>query len=250
MVALAAGLGSLTVTGEPVTVRYPEGLVHGFLSLHTLDGAQIASGDLLQVARGTVVTSELIFHFKDGSVHRETAVFSQRGQFRLVRDHLVQSGPSFPRSIDMSIDAASGRAHVQSTDDRHEAKTFDETLELPPDLANGLIPVLLKNVKTAALPKTLSLVVATPKPRLVRLALAVAGREAFRTGAEKREAEHFVLKVDIGGFEGWLAPLVGKQPPDSHVWILEGSAPAFVRAEQPFYMGGPLWRIDLTSPTW
>jgi hypothetical protein len=61
---------------------------------------------------------------------------------------------------------------------------------------------------------------------------------------------HYVLKVDIGGIKGVVAPLVGKQPPDSHVWILGGDAPAFVRSEQPLYNGGPLWRIELTSPVW
>lgn len=108
---------------------------------------------------------------------------------------------------------------------------------LPDDLSNGLIPVLLKNAPLNRLPRAFSLLVATPKPRLVRLAVATAGREAFTTEHKRREAEHFVLKVDIGGVAGWLAPLLGKQPPDSHVWILEGKAPAFVRAEQPFYHG-------------
>jgi hypothetical protein len=150
----------------------------------------------------------------------------------------------------MSIDGASGRVKVRYADDHGEQKDADEHLDLPPDLANGLIPILLKNVNPGAPPKTLSLVVATPKPRLVRLAIASAGREAFRTGIQNRHANHFVLKVDLGGVAGWLAPIVGKQPPDSHVWILEGKAPAFIRAEQPFYAGGPLWRIDLVSPSW
>ena len=57
-------------------------------------------------------------------------------------------------------------------------------------------------------------------------------------------------KVDIGGLSGLLAPLLGKQPPDSHVWILGGEAPAFVKAEQPLYLGGPVWRIELVSPVW
>ena len=70
-----------------------------------------------------------------------------------------------------------------------------------------------------------------------------------RAGGASRPATHFVLKVEIGGLAGWLAPLVGKKPPDSHVWILEGQAPAFVASEQPLYLGGPLWRIEVTSPT-
>ena len=51
-----------------------------------------------------------MFRFKDGSRHDETAVFSERQQFRLVRDHLIQKGRSFPRPIDMTIDVARGRS--------------------------------------------------------------------------------------------------------------------------------------------
>ena len=65
-----------------------------------------------------------------------------------------------------------------------------------------------------------------------------------------RRATHYVVKAEIGGLAGLLAPLVGKQPPDTHVWILEGPAPAFVKSEGPLFYGGPLWRIELTSPVW
>jgi len=65
-----------------------------------------------------------------------------------------------------------------------------------------------------------------------------------------REAIHYVLKVDIGGFMGFFAGLAGKQPPDSHVWILDGDAPAFIGAEEPLYVHGPLWRIHLVGPSW
>lgn len=123
-------------------------------------------------------------------------------------------------------------------------------MELQPDLANGLILTLLKNVSPDAPPKSLSFVAATPKPRLVKLDVSVTGRERFSTGATGRAATHYVLKVDIGGLSGVLAPLLGKQPPDSHVWILGGESPAFVRSEQPLYVGGPVWRIELVSPVW
>jgi len=42
-----------------------------------------------------------------------------------------------------------------------------------------------------------------------------------------------------------LAPLIGKQPPDMHVWILPGTAPAFVQWEGPLYQGGPIWRAEV-----
>jgi hypothetical protein len=110
LAVLTAGLllGGVPLGAEPVTVRHQEGVVHGFLALRTLDGSTIAAGDLLQTSRGTRVTSRLVFHFRDGSLHDETAVFSQRGTFRLISDHLTQSGPSFPHPLDMTIDAASG----------------------------------------------------------------------------------------------------------------------------------------------
>src|SRR4029077_3016491 len=87
-----AVLAPAHLLGEPVSVRFTEGIVHGFLSLRTLDGAVLANGDLIQTAHGDRVTARLTFRFKDGSIHDETAVFSQRQVFRLVSDHLVQKG--------------------------------------------------------------------------------------------------------------------------------------------------------------
>ena len=33
--------------------------------------------------------------------------------------------------------------------------------------------------------------------------------------------------MELGGIAGIVAPIIGKQPPDLHVWILGGDAPAF-----------------------
>jgi hypothetical protein len=123
-------------------------------------------------------------------------------------------------------------------------------MNLPLDLANGILITLLKNVRRDALPPSVSFVVATPKPRLVKLTITVAGTEPFLIAGSARRATRYVLKVDIGGVAGVVAPLVGKQPPDLHVWILEGEAPAFVRSQAPMFMGGPIWRTELVSPVW
>lgn len=248
LAAVGIMLAPVFLRAEPVPVRHTEGVVHGFLSLRTLEGAPIADGDLIQSARGARVTSRLTFRFKDGSLHEETAVFSQRGHFRLITDHLTQKGPAFPRPIDMTIDTASGRVVVRYTDDDGKEQRDVEQLEMPSDLSNGLILTVLKNVSPQEHPKSLSFVAATPKPRLVKLEIASDGTERFSTGGTARDAERYVLKVDIGGLTGLLAPLVGKQPHDSRVWILSGEAPAFVRAEQPLYANGPVWRIELMSP--
>lgn len=250
LVTIALLLVSHASSGDQVSVRHTEALVHGFLILRTLDGSAIADGDLFQTARGNRVTSRLVFHFKDGSLHDETAVFAQRQQFRLVSDHLVQKGPSFPQPLDMTIDALKGQVEVRYSDDHGQSKVEAERLSLPPDVANGMILTALKNVRPDAPPKSLAFVAATPKPRLVKLAISAAGEESFSTGGAARKAMHYVLKVDIGGIAGVVAPLIGKQPPDSHVWILGGEAPAFVKSEQPLYNGGPVWRIELVSPVW
>jgi hypothetical protein len=248
--AAAVWLRTGVASAEPVVVRHVEGLVHGFLSLRSPEGDVLANGDLIQDSRDDRVTSHLLFHFKDGSLHDETAVFSQRGHFQLISYHLVQKGPAFERPLDMMIDCPTGHVTVDYKTEHGEEKVEDEHMDLPGDLANGLIPVLLKNVQPDALPSGLSFVAATPKPRLVKIAVAVAGSEPFSIAGSARKATHYVLKVDIGGIAGFIAPLVGKQPPDSHVWILEGEAPAFVRSQAPMFMGGPVWQTDLVSPVW
>lgn len=250
LLASIALLSSSALLAEQVAVRQTEGLVHGFLALRAQSGATLADGELLQVARGYRVTSRLVFRFKDGSLRDETAIFSQRGQFRLISDHLVQRGPSFPQPLEMLIDCATGRVTVHYTEEDGEQKVVDEHMDLPADLANGLILTLLKNVRANRPPASLSMVATTPKPRLVKLALSVAGEDRFTTGGTARKATHYAVKVEIGGVAGLIAPLVGKQPPDSHVWILGGEAPAFVKSEGPMFLDGPIWRIELVSPVW
>ena len=250
--AVLPALALILATGpaaDLVKVRHAEGLVHGFLVLRDTSDRAIARGELLQTARGTQVTSQLTFHFNDGSFYDDTAVFSQRTSFRLIRDRLRQRGPSFPHAIDMTIAAASGKVSVKYTDDGEE-KTADKTMTLPPDLANGLIPVLLKNVDRKAPPKELPMIVATPKPTLITLEAASATPRPFSKSDDRRQVTEYVLKPKIGGLKGVLAPLLGQEPEDAHVWILEGEAPAFLAAEQQFYPEGPLWRIELSVPGW
>jgi hypothetical protein len=248
--AVLAGVSPGRSDGEQLAVRHAEGLTHGFLVLRTLDGTALADGDLLQTSRGTRVTSRLIFHFKDGSLHDETAVFSEQQQFRLLTDHLIQKGPSFPQPIDVTVDARNGQVTVRYQDDHGQPRTESKRMSLPVDVANGMVLTLLKNARPEAPPSSFGFVAATPKPRLVKLAVSTAGEEPFTTGGTARKALHYVLKVDIGGVAGVVAPIVGKQPPDSHVWILGGDAPAFVKAELPLYNEGPVWRIELASPAW
>lgn len=236
--------------GSNVGVHYREGLTHGFLILRTTEGTPIADGDLTEIAHGNELTSRLVFHFKDGSLQDETTVFSQRKTFSLISYHLVQKGPSFKHASDLSITTSTGQVSVHYTDDNGKEQSVDEHMKLPSDLANGLVLTLLKNLRPGDTPPELSMVVAAPKPRIVKLKISYDGKEPFSLAGSSREAMHYAIKVEIGGFEGWLAPLLGKQPPDSHVWILGGEAPTFVKSETLAYFGGPIWRTELVAPAW
>jgi hypothetical protein len=249
LLACAVLLCPSNLSGERVAVRYSEGLVHGFLVLRTLDGDHLADGDLLQFPRGNRVTTKLVFHFKDGSLHDETAIYSQRGSFRLLSYHLVQKGPVFKTQMNLSLDASSGQVTIRHSDDGKE-NVISERPQMPPDVANGIILTLLKNIRPETLQTTVSFLAATPKPRLVKLQIVPEGDDPFTSGGTKRKATHFAVKVQLGGLSGLVAPLLGKQPPDTHVWILQGQAPAFVKFEGALYLGGPIWRIELTSPVW
>lgn len=234
---------------ESIPVRYREGSVHGFLALRTLEGKILAAGDLTQTVRGNQVVSRLIFHFKDGSVDDESAVFSQQHDFQLISDHHIQKGPSFPKPTDVSINAATGQVIVRYTDEGKE-KVAEEHMDLPPDLANGILLNILKNIRPETAETKVSYVAATPKPRLVKLSIVSRSQDSFSLVGARYKATLFVLKVELGGITGVIAPLIGKQPPDTKVWIVASGTPAFVKAEQCLYPNGPLWRIELTSPSW
>jgi hypothetical protein len=240
---LSAAIGA-PLHSEPVRVRQPQGSMHGFLVVKTTEGATIAVGDVVQAIRGGHVTSRVTFHFRDGSLDDDITIFSQRGVFRLISDHHVQRGPSFPRPIDVLIEAATG----QITSRSESGKVTQEHLDLPPDVSNGLPPNLLLNILPSSRVTTISFVAPSTKPRLIHVAIRPVGEVPFAIAGEQRKATDFSLHIELGGLIGVIAPLVGKQPADFHIWILEGPSPAFIREEGQFYEGGPLWQIEQTSP--
>jgi hypothetical protein len=249
-VAATAVLAPSSSRGEPVAVRHSEGLAHGFVILQTPEGAALADGDLIQTSSGTRVTTRLILRFKDGSRHEETTTYTQRTSFRLVSSHVVQSGPAFKTLKESTIDVRRGQVTIRYTDEGGKEVVSQEHPELPADLANGMTMVLLKNISPTAPKTTVSMLGFTPKPQLVQLEISPAGEETFSIAGSSRKAIHYVVKVHVPGVTGAVASVLGKIPPDSHIWILGGEAPAFVAAETSLFSGGPQWRIELASPKW
>jgi hypothetical protein len=218
--------------------------------LRSQEGSILASGELTQLANANRVTTELTFHFKDGSLQQETAVYSQRKTFQLLTYHQVQKGPTFKRPTDMTIEASTGKVVIRYTDDDGKEKTITERLKLPPDLANGFVTTLLGDLDPKLPKMTLSMVVATPKPRIVKLEITPAGEDSFLIGGSPRKAMRYMVKIDLGGISGVIAPIIGKQPPDTQIWMVGGRAPGFLKSEGSMFDGGPIWRIELASPEW
>ncbi len=238
-------LGSVVTHADPIPVRYPQGSTHGFLALTSETGATLATGEVTQTVRGDRVSSKLVFRYRDGSIDQDTTLFTQRGVFRLIRDHHVQRGPSYPKPVDVLVDVPSGQVTSRS----HDGKVTEEHMELPPDLANGLPPNLLLNIPPSMQESKVSFLAPGDKPRLIHISIKPTGKQTFRIGSLSRAATQFTLHVELGGITGVVAPLVGKQPADYHIYIVPGVPPAFVREDGPLYEGGPICVVQQISAT-
>ncbi|MGH9645163.1 MAG: hypothetical protein ACRD3Q_22395, partial [Terriglobales bacterium] len=108
---------------ENVAVHHQEGVSHGFLVLRSLDGQILASGDQIQVVQGNIVTVQTVFHFKDGSIQDETTIYSQDHVFRLLSEHMIQKGPSFPHPIDAFVNPSSNEIKVLTPGKNNQKET-------------------------------------------------------------------------------------------------------------------------------
>jgi hypothetical protein len=231
----------------PVAVRYTEGVTHGFLVLRSADGETLAEGDLLQVVKPEGVDSRLVFRFRDGSLYDETVLFTQQKVFTLQRYHLVQRGPTFPEELEVKVERKTGRYDVRSRRGGDEPETASGEMDLAPDLYNGMMIMMLKNLAKGAT-ETVRNVAFMPKPLVVELELSPVGEETVMAGDRKVEATHFVMTPKLGLVRGAAAAVLGKTPPNYHCWVVTSGPPAFVAIDGPLYTGGPIWRIETVSP--
>ncbi len=245
LIALAA-LAYSSADAAPVTVRFPEGVTHGFLLVRSLAGEIIGQGEMTQVVKeGNLVESQLVFRFKDGSLHDETHTFTQQRVFTLLTYRLVQRGPSFPETLEVDLDRKTGTYKVLSTrDGKREASSGN--IELPPDVYNGMVPMLLKNLARGA-SETVHLVAFTPKPRLIQVEMVPAGSQRLVASDVARQGTRYALKPKLGPVVRAVATLMGKAPADQECVILTEDVPAFVRCDGSLYLKGPVLRMEMTT---
>ena len=223
--------------------------MHGFLVLKSVDGKTIAVGDVIQVAHGRQVRSRMVFRFRDGSLDDDTTVFLQGRVLTLISDHHIQRGPSFPKPLDLMINVPKSEATWKQTKDGKE-ETKTEHVDLPDDLANGMVPLVLLNIAPKMEETKVSYLVASPKPRVVRLSIKPEGMERYRLAGVARQAKKYNIHIELGGITGIVAPLIGKQPHDLKIWVADGEVPTVVKTMGELYEGGPIWTMEQTSPTW
>ena len=246
---LAVLLGSFPLTAAPIPVRFAEGSIHGFLVLRTQEGRFLAQGDLLEVARGAEIQKTTRFRFKDGSLFEETVVFTQHGVYALQSYRLERRGPAFTEDTKISLERATGKYRVETkTHKDGSAKVLEGSLILPPDVYNGMIPTILRELGKGA-GATVHFLAFTPEPRIIQLEITPSGGLKMMVGETEVTAVHYVLKARLGTWLKIVAKLLGRTPKDAHAWILDGEVPAFVGFEGQFYTSDPVWRIELVSPT-
>jgi hypothetical protein len=81
--------------------------------------------------------------------------------------------------------------------------------------------------------------------RLIRLLISPEGEQPFQTMGQTRKAAVFRIHPELGGIVGLIAPLIGLQPKDVMVWVMEGDDPAVVRIVGQLGGYGPVVSSDL-----
>lgn len=240
---------STSLPAEVIPVHHVEGVTHGFVVMRNSTGQIIAYGDMVQETHHGRVTSRLTFHYHDGSLYDDTTIYTEHGVFRVLSDHLIEKGPSFKQPMETWVNAETGQFKAR-TFDKDKPQYISQKLKIPADLANGIIYVVLKNISPKTPTTTVSMVVGMPKPRIVKLVITPQVDGPYFIDGSRRKAIHYLVKIDIGGVAGVVAPIIGKQPADTNVWIAADVVPTFLKSQGPLYDGGPIWNIELTIPRW
>ena len=247
LLLLSLVLTAAAAHAYPVRARLKQGVGHIFLLILDENGKTMATGESLQSVKNYTVTTRTTFHFRDGSIDDETTVFEQRVNLRVLSDDHLQRGPAFPHPMEIRIEAERGRVIVH---DLESGKTSTHDMKIPFDLANGIVTQVLQNLSPDAAETKVSYVLPTSKPRLATLVISRAGEGTYTLGGDRKTAKKLQLKVDLGGIAGVIAPIIGKEPKPTYVWMAGGEISMFIRIQTQFYEGAPLWTIQQTAPAW
>jgi hypothetical protein len=230
---------------EQISVRHIQSPMHRFMVARSEAGKIVANGEFSQVVQGDEVTMRLTYHFVDGSIDDETTTYSQQGTFRLVRNHHIQQGPFFAKPIDLAVEAATGIATSRTADKNGKIQVESEHIDLPDDLANGFVGTLLLNLAPNTAPFRVGILAPVFGGRLIRILISPEGEQPFQKTGQTFKATVFRIHPELGGILGVIAKLLGLQPKDVMVWVLEGERPAVMRVVGQLGGYGPVISSEL-----
>ena len=118
-------------------------------------------------------------------------------------------------------------------------------INLPDDLANGFVGTLLLNVPPNTTPFRVGILAPFFGDRLIRMLISPEGEQPFQKSGQTLMAMVFRIDPELGGILGMISTLVGLQPKDVMVWILEGNKPAVVRVVGQLGGSGPVLSSEL-----
>jgi hypothetical protein len=208
-------------------------------------GKIVAPVEFTQAVQGDEVTMRLTYRFVDGSIDDETTTYRQQGTLRLVRSHHIQQGPFFAKPVDFAVEAATGTATSRTADKNGNMHVESEHIDLPDDLANGFVGTLLLNVPPNTTPFRVGILAPVFGGRLIRILISPEGEQPFQKAGQTLKASVFRIHPELGGILGVLATLLGLQPKDVTVWVLEGEQPAVVRIVGQLGGSGPVLSSEL-----
>jgi hypothetical protein len=214
---------------ERIPVKHIQLPRHEFMAARSETGKIIARVEFTETVQGDEVTMRLTYNFMDGSIDDETTTYSQQGTFRLVRNHHVQKGPFFAKPVDFAVQAATGIATTRTADKNGKIHVESQHIDLPSDLANGFVGTLLLNVPPDTAPFRVGILAPVFGGRLIRVLISPEGERPFQQAGRTLKATVFRIHPELGGVLGVIATLLGLQPKDVMVWVLEGETPAVVR---------------------
>lgn len=230
---------------EQIPVRHIQLPRHEVMVARSETGQVIARVEFTETVQGDEVTMCLTYRFVDGSIDDETTTYRQQGTFQLIRNHHIENGPFFAKAVDFAVEAATSIATTRTADKNGTIHVESEHIELPNDLANGFVGTLLLNVPPNTKPFRVGMLAPVFGGRLIRILISQEGERPFMKAGQAVKATVFRIHPELGGFLGWIAQLLGMQPKDVMVWILEGEQPAVVRVVGQLGGSGPVVSSEL-----
>jgi hypothetical protein len=236
---------AIAARAEQIPVRHIQLPRHEFMVARSETGQIIARAEFTETVEGDEVTMRLTYRFADGSIDDETTTYRQQGTFQLIRNHHIQKGPFFASPVDFAVEAATGTATTRTADRNGAIHVESQHIDLPDDLANGFVGTLLLNVPPNTAPFRAGILAPVFGGRLIRILTSPQGEQPFQRAGQTVKATVFRIHPELGGILGWLAELLGLQPKDVMVWILEGEQPAVVRVVGQLGGFGPVVSSEL-----